>query len=323
MINQNPTLTEIAELTGFSAITVSRAISNPSKVKPATRDKILKVCEEKGYKVNNVAKGLKNSATYTISVYIPEDITARNPFYTTLVAAIGETLGNLGYSMLLCKKLIPPIACDGMIFTSLDQKELEIIKEISKSNYTVLFGCSNGIDSIDADNKFGLFDITSRAIKRGGKNLLMISIDQERLFIKDRENGFNEAVEKYKVNGQVDRCFNNSADAYKFCQTNFLTKYSDVDTVVCATDDIALGVIRFLNEKGIKIPEQVQVTGYDGFGSETHCFPNIATEKQPIFEIGQLLAYKIISKIKSKSTDVTQTLVKPIFINSGSIKKGE
>ena len=70
-------------MTGFSSITVSRAINNPNKVKDATRNKILVACKQMNYSPNMVARSMKENKTRIISVYIPEDIKARDPFYSS------------------------------------------------------------------------------------------------------------------------------------------------------------------------------------------------------------------------------------------------
>lgn len=321
-MDQNVTLKKIAELTGFSVITVSRAISNPNKVKEATRNKILAACEQMNYSPNMVARSLKENKTRIISVYIPEDIKARNPFYTIFVSSVAEALGAHKYSMLLTTSLTITSKCDGMLLTALSDKDIDTAHRLDSQLPVVLFGHMEGIDSIDVDNKQGLAYITNKVIDRGAKNITYLSIDQDRIFVFDREYGMSSTSENRKVNYLIHRVKNNSFETYLYLKKNF-KKMKGTDAFVCASDDIALGAINFLQEKGYSVPEDIQVCGYDGFGSESHSIPAIATMKQPIYEIGHMLVERLIEKIEKKDRGSKTQLVKPTFIDNGSLRKGE
>ena len=319
-MKENATLKKIAAITGFSVITISRALNNPEAVKESTRNKILSVCKEMNYSPNMVAKSLKENKTRIISVFIPEDIQSRNPFYTVFVSSVAEALGNHKYSMFLSKTISPSLKCDGMILTSLSEKEMRTAKDIADNLPVVLFGHIKGIDSIDVDNKHGLNFMTSTVIKRGGKNIAYLSIDTDRIFVKDREDGFIEAASKSGVNYSIYKVKNNAFETYVYLKKHF-KEFGKVDTLICASDDIALGAISYLQENGYSIPEDIQVCGFDGFGSENHSIPEIATMKQPIYEIGQLLVERLMDKIENDDHQNKTQLIKTSFIDNGSIKR--
>ena len=127
----NVTLKKIAEITGFSIITVSRALTNPDLVKEKTREKILATCKEMNYTPNMVAKSLRDNRTRMIAVYIPEDIRARNPFYSEFVSSVAEALGDHRYSMCVTKTLDINYKCDGLILTGLSEKDFDKSHELS------------------------------------------------------------------------------------------------------------------------------------------------------------------------------------------------
>ncbi len=316
---KHPTLKQISEATGYSLITISRAINCPNKLKPKTLETVLKAIEEVGYSPNNVAKALTSGKTNIVYIYIPDDIPSTNLFFMNVVAGIGETLGEYGYSMLVRKKWYHNEVCDGIIMMGLGKDDEARAKELANKKHVVLFGHIDDVDSMDIDNYQGTNMITEYAISKGYQNLLYLSIDQIRNFINDREKGFLDAVREYPtINYQIDRCLNKTSSAYKFMHNNFF-KYEDVDCIVCASDDIALGVVQFLKENNIKIPEEIAVSGFDGLGAEKASMPKITTVRQPIYEIGKLLAKRLIDKMENDELKNELRFVSPILIKNETL----
>lgn len=302
------TLKEIAKATGFSIITISRVINHPEKVHEATRLIIQEEIEKRGYHPNNIAKALVSNKTNIVFVYIPIDYNHNSPFYVQVLAGIGEGLGNRGYSMLLKHGWYANESCDGIILMGLTSQDEMRLTKLCENHHVVVFGHSEFANSIDVNNRYGAKAITALALSSGYTNLAYVSVDQDRKFVLDRLEGYKDAHRemnrRYK-NDLIVSTSNNEIGGYQ-AGKNLLAMSVRPDAIICASDDIALGVMRAAREKGLEIPRDIGVTGFDGLGTERLSYPKITTVRQPIYEIGNKLANFIIDRIEKKASDAIQ-----------------
>lgn len=318
------TLKEIAKATGFSIITISRVINHPEKVQSETRSIIQAEIEKRGYHPNNIAKALVSNKTNIVFVYIPIDYNHNSPFYVQVLAGIGEGLGNRGYSMLLKHGWYANESCDGIILMGLTSQDEMRLTKLCENHHVVVFGHSEFANSIDVNNRYGAKAITSLALNSGYSTLAYVSINQDRKFVSDRLEGYRDA---HKEKGlRYDDNFiiatsNNEIGGYQAGKA-ILTMKKRPDAIICASDDIALGVIRAAREKGLEIPRDIGVSGFDGLGTEKLSYPKITTVHQPIYEIGNRLADFIVDRIEKKTSDTIQNhFYEPeIIINESLLK---
>jgi len=308
------TLKDIAKATGFSLITISRAINQPDKLKPETRVKVLAAIAEHGYYPNSAARALVSNKTDIIYVYIPGDLTVSNPFFVQVVAGIGEGLGKLGYSMLIKRTWYNGEPSDGIILMGLSTDDNSRLAMLSKEKPIVVFGNNEVADCIDVNNRLGVSMAADYAFSRGYRKLAYIGIAQDRKFVRDRENGFLDSLEAHGIDGGICprlTVLNNEADGYRGSLNLLANTETRPDCVIAASDDIASGVLRAAKELGLKIPTELGIIGFDGLGSERIVYPNLTTIHQPIYEIGEELAKLVVKKIKERKKE--EVSVKTIF----------
>lgn len=296
------TIADIAKRTGFSTMTVSRAFRSPEKLKPETRERIMVVAEELNFHPNNVASSLARKCTNIIFVYIPRELSATEQFVSQTVTAIGERLGEHGYSFLLSRNLPRGEGYDGMIMMGLSHdEERDILKARKITKPVVLYG--NSIDFaawVDVDNYAGEYLAVQYLLEKGRKNIGTVCAPQKMRYAEERLNAYRDCLaqqnmavdEKNIVFGEA-----NEHGGY-LCTKELLSRGTTVDAIVCATDPMAIGCIRALKESGIQVPEQVSVVGFDGFGHENIIIPKLTTVRQPLFEVGVKLADTLISLLE-------------------------
>ena len=317
MVKKTIGLEELSSITGYSKMTISRALNEPEKVKASSREKILEAVSKHNYQQNSVARALCKGKTNIIYIYIPKHLKSSNPFYLNVVAGIGERLGERGYSMLIRKEWYSHEVCDGIILMGLGQEDVEKTQILAQDKQIVLFGHIDGVDSIDINNYLGMKMMGDYVLSRGYKRILYLSINEQRIFVADRMNGFVDAVAT-NAEFAIEVCPNNTADAYKHIKKVY-KNYASYDSIVCGSDDIAIGVIRYLAERGIDVPGKVGVSGFDGLGTEVLSIPHITTIHQPIVALGSLLADSLIDKIEKNIIRNEITFVDPILVKNGSI----
>lgn len=293
------TIADIAKRTGFSPMTVSRAFSNPDKVKPQTRQVILDVAEELNFHPNNVARSLAKKCTNIIFVYIPPELSATEQFVSQTVTAIGERLGEYGYSFLLSRKLPKGEGFDGMIMMGLSQdEERDILKARKLTKPVVLYGNSDEFATwVDVDNYRGEYQAVEYLLERGRTNVAAIAAPQKMRYAEQRLSAYRDCMCAHGLRADGERIAIGEANERGgyLCAKQLLSSGAPLDAIVCATDPMAVGCIRALKERGIDIPKDISVVGFDGFGHENVSAPKLTTVRQPLFEVGVKLADTVIS----------------------------
>lgn len=293
------TIADIARQTGFSPMTVSRAFSCPEKVKPSTREIILGVAQELNFHPNTVASSLARKCTNIIFVYIPKELSATEQFVSQTVTAIGERIGEYGYSFLLGRQLPRGEGFDGMIMMGLSRdEEREVLRARSVSKPVVLYGNSDDFSAwVDVDNYAGARLAAEYLMDRGRRSFAIIGAPQKMRYANERLAGYCDALSERGMSPEREAISIGSADergGYA-CALELLDSGVRADAILCATDPMAIGCIRALKERGISVPEEVAVVGFDGFGHENIITPRLTTVRQPLFEVGVCLADTLLS----------------------------
>ncbi|MBO7326383.1 MAG: LacI family DNA-binding transcriptional regulator [Clostridia bacterium] len=292
------TITDIARETGFSVMTVSRAFNSPDKVSRKTLDKILDKAEEMGFHPNQVARSLALKRTNIIYVYIPKELSATEPFVTQTVAAIGERLGENGYSFLLSREFPHKVTCDGVIVMGVNKETENHLSSIQIKKPIILFGNHNDVPAwVDVDNYAGQKLAVKHLIERGCKNIVYLTAPLYMNYAKERLQGYKDIMAEFDREAIAVECGDNNVSAGYEGAKRMFEMGLPIDGIVCATDPIAIGCTYMLKEMGLEIPENIAVVGFDGFGYENMTTPHLTTVKQPLYEVGICLADNLIAML--------------------------
>lgn len=296
------TIKDIAKITGCSVMTVSRALNNPELVKEETRNKILAASQKVGYVQNRGARALVKRCTFNICVYIPSSLEATEIFVAQTISAIGEQLGKLGYSLSLCRKISAEHNFDGVIAVGLHIEEEDAFIELSGQKPAVLYGNSQRFSNwVDVDNYRGLYKVTELILKKGHKKIAYIGMNHHARHVEQRKQGFLDALRDHGVESLPEMIIsttNSEQAGFEACER--LLAQASPTAIVCSTDLIAVGCMHVLQRRGIKVPSEMAVSGFDGFGYENTVFPQLTTVKQPLYDVGVRLAETVVDIINGK-----------------------
>lgn len=296
------TIADIAKRTGFSTMTVSRAFSAPEKLKPQTLDEIMTVAQELDFHPNNVASSLARKCTNIIFVYIPRELSATEQFVSQTVTAIGERLGEHGYSFLLSRSLPKGEGYDGMIMMGLsDDERQEVAKAKGSAKPVVLYGNSEEFSTwVDVDNYAGEKLAVDYLLEKGRKNIAAVAAPQNMHYAQERLQAYRDSLAEHGVPIEEEKIVTGDASEQGgfWCTKMLLDRGVQMDAIACATDTMAIGCIHALKEHGICVPEEVSVVGFDGFGHENIISPKLTTVRQPLFEVGVRLADTLIALLE-------------------------
>lgn len=314
---------DVARKADVSFITVSRVINTPEKVSLKTQEKVKRAMEELNFSINPIAKALAINKTQVICVYIPDHIEIRNFYVMELISGISQVCSTNFYSFLIIRNFDNDIACDGYIITGVNEKELKTIKHYAdeKERKIVFFGETKlKVDCIDVDNYSGAKEIVDYLQGNGHKQIGMISVEEEResKFVKDREEGYLEVMGRDHA-ADIFYTQNNIESAY-LSAFQLLDK-EEYTAFFCATDVIALGLIRACNEMNKKVPEHISVAGFDGFGYQNMTIPHVTTMQQPVFDIGKMLTETLIMRVKGGEEEKISLIEDASFCDGDSVRK--
>ncbi|MGH3411835.1 MAG: LacI family DNA-binding transcriptional regulator [Marmoricola sp.] len=277
------TIVDVAREAGVAASTVSRAFTRPERVNHATRDHVLAVAERLGYTPNPLARALETGRTGTFALLVP-DIT--NPYFAGVIkgaeraaAAAGRTLvlgdteESAGVEEQLLRRLGP--AVDGFVLSAsrLPDEELGRAQEL---NALVLVNrASPGVASVVADFDHGTRQIVDHLASHGHRSIVFLGGPAESWSGARRWAGLRAAAEEQGLRLARLGPYAPTLEAGPAAADAVLN--ARATAVVCHNDMLALGVLRRLAQRGIDVPGELSLVGFDNiFGSDL-CTPALTT----------------------------------------------
>ena len=282
-------INQIAKLAGVSTAAVSRYLNN-GYLSEEKRQAIAKVIDETGYIPSTQAQTLRTKKTKIIGVIIPK---IDSDSISQVVAGIGEVLNKKGYQMLLAntdnqdEKEIEFIntfkqnIVDGIILlgTVLTPKHKKALKDLTIP-YVVLGQQTDISTCIFHDDYTAAYELADYIVSKGHKNIAYIGVTEKDIAVGvNRKNGFLDALEKHNIKPSSDLIktgpfyMDNGYENVKA----LLSKHKNIDAILCATDTIALGAIKYLNENKIKIPDDIAVAGFGESKPSSILSPSLTT----------------------------------------------
>lgn len=313
------TIKDIAKEIGVSKMTISRAFNKPDEVSPELRDRIMSVADRLEYSPNQAARSLASKKTGIIQLV--SSIDSKDFFFCQLLSGATQHLSECGYSIMINTRSSLNFDCDGAIFMGLAYGEDKTIMSSFKKAKVLLGKTTELVDCVEIDNFAGINEVTNLLINRGHKKIGYVGLDSVELYILDRLEGYETAMKNAGITilpGNIQRV-ENTLEAVNRNGANIL-KAMDITALVCGTDQIAFGLIKVLQEQGVRVPEDVSVVGFDGLIYHEMSVPKITTAKQPVYEIGVELAKVLLNRIKHPDSENTKKVIPLEVIEGQSVK---
>ena len=305
------TLKDVAEKCGITVTTVSRMLNNRGYVSEKTKKKIRHAMKELNYQPNEFARALSLQRSSFIGLIVPS---ASNMFFCKVIDCVENHVSKHGYKLLLCTSNLEPkkeieyfdmLSANkvaGVIIASHTQ-DIHMNIAIDAPVISIDRILSPHIPSICSDNYQGGVLAAEHLISKGCKKLAHISGSTHlNMDANKRYFGFKEVCEKKDIPNIVIDATEEQFQSmhYETVVNMLLDKYPDVDGIFTSNDIIAAQVIAICNKRGIKIPDQIKVIGYDDIDLCTLCSPSITTIHQSVNDICQYAVESIIFKAENK-----------------------
>ena len=329
-------ITDIAKMAGVSITTVSRVLNDSDKVSRKTRKKVLQVIQSVDYVPNEMARGLVTKSNKTIGILIPDIF---NGYYAELTTYIEPLLSEKGYSLQLCitNSEVDKIAyyindmirrrAAGVMILSQKIESGELIQKMRNSMAVVsVEGDIDGVDCVGVENKKGIYMAVENLIENGHKKIGFIGYEFEHCRLKKRVEGYQQALEDHGLEVCEDYIIDEGKRKDKnpgYSGMLKLLQLPDPPTAVqCMNEYCAQGVYMALIERGIRIPEEMSVSAFDGQENTKLLVPSLTTAAIPLRDLAREAVELLIHNIQHGNPQVLRSVTLPITLKIGnSVRK--
>ncbi|GGG08555.1 LacI family DNA-binding transcriptional regulator [Paenibacillus abyssi] len=337
---------DIAQKANVSTATVSYVLNGTGSVSEKTRIKILKVIEEMNYQPNHIAKSLKIKKTNTIGVVV-EDVTS---FHSSeIIDGINEYAENHGFSLLLTnmrvlkrlgrdledqekvRQLTPPAMkeilnkqVDGLIYIGVHTRDVSGIINTGTlpTVYTYCYTSGEGY-SVNYDDHLAAYEATKYLIEEGHSKIAVISGLFNSNPSRDRFNGYYQAVKDHEL--VFDPSFIKTGDwefESGYTLTRELLDGTTRPTAILAMNDVmAAGAINACLERGLHIPEDISIIGFDDREFSSYINPKLTTMRLPLHEMGMEAIKSLVSILNQEEATEKNKKLKCTLIKRHTVGK--
>lgn len=332
------TLSEIAKKLGVSKTTVSRAFNNSpgARISEKMRTRIIETCAKAGYQPNFMARALASSRTYVIGAVF---INISSPEIGQLVEAAEHVASDQGYHLLLCSTradverekrecaMLRQRGVEGLILEHavVQGGSADHLSAMQASGYPIVLTgrCIDApqLDYVGFDEIGGMALATQALLDKGYRKIAYLGYHPDGPASEKRVAGYKKAMREASLpvsDDMIIRCdvWDQPAEGQRLAQ-KFLTSANRPEAVICYTDHLAWGVHQYLNQKGIRVPDDIAIMGYGDSCPDpwlTFPFPSVHLNMRQLgLRASQLLIKKIEENAGSQSVgsvEITPELVR-------------
>lgn len=323
----NTTIYDVAGAAKVSLATVSRVMNNPEKVNPETREKVLRVIKELGYRPNAIARGLASRKTTTIGIVMAD---VSRSATSQLLGGIQDVAKKYEYSIKIfsigadediteAMRAVIAEQVDGILFLNdeLDKEQIKIaIDYIKESMIPVVlsnvFYDDEEVPSVAINYEMATYEITKRMLEYGRKNVYLFSTARKYSVNERKEAGYLDAMKEAGLEPKIFRTSGdvsiNSLHFKEFFQNN------KVDGVIAVRDSIAISFMNVAQDHGVRIPEEISVVGLQNTKYAILSRPNLTCVDTPVYDIGAVSMRLLTKYMKQEEIGTNRILLPYRFI---------
>ena len=306
---------DVARLAGVSLMTVSRALNTPGKLNQETLAKVLQAVETLGYVPSLSARKTRggHSSGKTIGIFALD--TATTPFAVDMLLSMERTAREHGWNVFILNvfetppdqqaiELMLSHQPDGIIFSAMQLRRVEIPR-VLRSVPLVLGNCVStdpGIACYISDDEDGQYQAVRQALRQGYRRPLCINLPQSSMAWGLRQSGLARALGEAGIEAaQVPQYDLSNDDGYQETLVVLEQKLREgegqapFDLLICGNDRIALVAYQYLLSRGLRIPQDVAVLGFDNMVGVAELFyPPLSTVQLPYYDMGRRAVLHLI-----------------------------
>lgn len=326
-------LKDVAFRAGVSISTVSRVINNPDTVSPATRRKVEKTIKQLGFRPSRVAQRLrsKDGGSKTIGLLLPDIL---NPFYVDVLRGVEDYAYANGYAVITCNfaqdevrenrylDILQSESIDGIVVAPVHGRDQKVVQLIESGLPIVcvdrgLAGAE--ADVVLVDNRKGARDAVSHLISRDHKRIAFISGLPQIPTSGERLAGYKEALEQHgiPIEPELIKYGDSRHESGLRLSAELLECPHPPTALFTGNNLITLGALETIHSKGLRIPDDIAIVGFDDMYWSISLNPPLTAVKQPGCDMGQRAAELLLQRIREPG----RATVKVVFDVELQIRK--
>lgn len=337
--NQRVTLRDIADFTDVSVMTVSNVVNNKFQfVSKSTRTKVERAIKTLKYVPSATSRKLRSMQEFSIGMIIMDDAPAylADPFISQLVAGLSNYLSENNFTLTVQGVTTNDFQRASIFATAGTDALCAILcgSEPERRNYiNFLLGRhqpvlifqdtlntnKSGIALVNQDDEKGGHMIVSHVLSQGAEKILFIRPLEQWPAIEKREKGIRSAVADSKgASLEVIKCAEATFDDTQLALKKYLGTSGLPDAILGGTDAMGIAALRYCQDQGYSVPEQIAVTGFNGFAACNYSTPPLTTVVSPAYEMGMHAGQLLLDRLRTGRFSARQTLFPVSFRQGGS-----
>jgi DNA-binding LacI/PurR family transcriptional regulator len=323
-----PTLEEVASRAGVGRGTASRVVNGSSQVSESARSAVLTAIDELGYVPNRAARSLVTRLTESVALVVSESDERffGEPFFARIVRGVSSALAETQHQLLLTiaqtpaerarlEHFLTPQHVDGVLLLSLhgDDPLPEYLE--SRGLPAVLGGRPAGVEPtsyVDVDNAAGAVLAVEHLVRSGRRRIATIAGPLDMSAGVGRLGGYRRALAAAGLGPEPDLvAYGDFSEPSGYAATADLLERAGgggIDAIFAASDPMAIGALRMLASRGIKVPDDIAVIGFDDSPSAQYTSPLLTSVHQPVEAMGREMVRILIARIKHEPVDLRVVL---------------
>ncbi len=322
------TINDIAKAAKVSPSTVSRVIANNSRISKATTEKVLKIMKEMNYHPNIIARSLASKSTQIIGVVVPgsTEKAFQHPFFPEILRGIASVAYKNGYNILISstsdineeKRIIKEFAKGGItegIVLMTSRLNDPSVSELMKLNFPfVVVGRpqkENEVNWVDNNNFSISYELTNHFISQGYKKIAFLGVSSEYTVTVDRLEGYKKALHDNNILFDNDFVVEGEFidDTGYDLMNKLFTKEIVPEGVIACDDLLAFGVIKAISDKGLDVPGDIAVAGFNNVPLADYFMPSLTSVEVNAFNLGLKAFELLLADIKSEQKSFNRAII--------------
>jgi len=326
---------EVAELAGVSLATVSRVINTGAKVSEKTRQKVLAAMEQLGYKPNSIAQSLATRSSNAVGVLVSE---LHGPFFGAMLSAIEKTFKAAGKFVLVAAghsneaqereaiRFLVSRNCDALIVHVEALPDKFLVDHDHESTPLIVMnrkvrGLADRCFSLN--NELGGYLATQSLLKLKHRRIAYISGPLDWVDAKQRLSGHRRALEEGGV--KYDERLLHEGDYHETGGQEALNalfaQNLPFTAVVCANDEMAAGAMAAAHERGLELPRELSIVGFDDAPISRYVYPKLTTVHYPIADMADMAARWVLKNVYEQQQIEIRQAFEPKLVSRDSVAR--
>ncbi len=326
------TLKTIADKSGFSVTTVSRALAGYDDVNEETRRRIIEIAEQLGYQPNLMARQLRSQQTHTIGMVIPLTPYFSDPFFMELLSGVGRQAAEHGYDLRLSaqspgqeelnayRRMVAGRQVDGVVLARVRQHDPRITYLHEVNHPFAVFGRGETDEHlypyIDVDSVTGIRWLVEHFVDYGHRQIAMILSPRDLMFTTLRLRGYRETLDVLGLPYRED--YVQEGDLSQRGGVEAADRLLQLDVpptaIIACNDMMAIGAMTAIQRHGLRAGQDIAVAGFDDIPAALDAEPQLTTIRQPIYQIGRQLVDMLVGLMQNETLDQPHILLEPELI---------